>query len=295
MSTSEQRVLRGVLGRMADEAADPVEFEQLGVLELQRRAPAQRTSWLQSPVSVLSVAVFATVVIAGVGALVFADDFASPSVPDDGTVLMMPTHVPDDMTLADASMWTVDGPGTNDPEDAVTTNLVYLPPGQETWDEGERFVTIDVNDRFSIMDRDRLICYEDDELEVPIESELCRRQFEESECSGLTPMRDGRLNSEACIREAIDGVQRFQDDPPLGMEYLVENDLTFTEITIRGKPALLADIEGHSVSVMTFEGGGVVSTVTGQLVDRETTLRIAEGLQPASVERYAAFVATAAG
>lgn len=294
MSTADKRVLRDVLGHMADEAPEPVGFEELGVIELQERRTAPLAAWIKRPVSVMTVAVLATVVLAGVGALVFANDSASPPVPSTGTVLLVPTHIPEDMTLSHASMWNFRGDGTNDPEDAVTTSLVYLPPGQETWgEEGDRFVTIDVDDRFAIMERDHLICYEDDELEVPIESEDCRRQLEESECSGLAPMREGRLDASACIREAIEGAQRLQEDPPQGMEHLDEADVTFTELAIRGKPALLAEIEGHSVSVTTFEGGGVVSTVNGQVVDREAVLELAEGLQPATPDRYATFAATA--
>lgn len=294
MSTTDERVLRDILGRMADEAPEPVGFEELGVIELQERGLAPRAAWVQRPVSVMTVAVFAIFVLVGVGALVFANDSASPPVPDSGTVLLVPTHIPEDMRLSHASMWNFRGDGTNDPEDAVTTSLVYLPPGQETWgEEGDRFVTIDVDDRFAIMERDHLICYEDDELEVPIESETCRRQLEESECSGLAAMREGRLDAAACIREAIEGAQRLQENPPQGMDHLDESSVTLTELTIRGRPALLAEIEGHSVSLITFEGGGVVSTVNGQLVDREAVVELAEGLQPATPDRYATFVARA--
>ncbi len=293
MSTTDERGLKDVLGRMADEAPEPVAFDELGVVELQERGSGSWAAWVQRPVSVMAVAVFATFVLAGVGALVFANDAASPPVPDTGTVLLVPTHIPGDMALSHASMWNVDGNGTNDPEDAVTTSLVYLPPGQETWGEGDRFVSIDINDRFAILERDHLICYEDDELEVPIESETCRRLHEESECSGLTAMREGRLDAAACIREAIEGAQQLQDDPPQGMEDLDEADVTFTELTVRDKPALVAEIGDHSVSVMTFEGGGVVSTVNGRLVDRETVLELAEGLEPATPDRYITFVARA--
>lgn len=279
---------------MADEAPEPVGFEELGVIELQKGS-APRAPSVRKPVSVMTMAVLATVVLAGVGALVSTSDSASPTVPYAGTVLMEPTHVLEDMTLAHATMSTVDGPITNDPEVAVTTSLVYLPPGQETWDEGDRFVTVGVDDRFAILERDRLICYEDDELQVVIESERCRRQLGESECSGLTPMRDGRLDSAACVAEAIESMERFQEDPPQGMEYLVDADVSFAEIAVRGRPALLVEIEDHSVSIMTFEGGGVVSTVNGQLVDREAVLELAEGLQPVTADRYASFISTATG
>lgn len=294
MSTTDKRVLRDVFGRMADEAPEPVGFEELGVIELQERGSPPRAAWAQKPVSVMTMAVFAIFVLAGVGALVFANDSASPPVPDTGTVLLVPTHIPEDMTLSHASMWNGRGDGTNDPEDAVTTSLVYLPPGQETWgSEGERYVTIDVDDRFAMLERDHLICYEDDELEVPIDSETCRRQLEQSECSGRTPIQQGRLDADACIREAIENMQRFQEDPPQGMEQLADTDVTFTEITVRDRPALLAEVEGQSVSVTTFEGGGVVSSVTGPQLDREAVLELAEGLQPATPDRYSTFVARA--
>lgn len=293
MRTTDKRMLKDVLGRIADEAPEPVGFEELGVIELQERGSAPRAAWVQRPVGVMTVAVLVTFVLAGVGALVFAHNSASPPAPNSDTVLLVPTHIPGDMTLYRASMWTVGGNGTNDPEEAVTTSLVYLPPGQETWGEDDRFVTIDVDDRFAILERDHLICYADDELQVPIESETCRRQLEESECSGLAAMREGRLEPVACIREAIEGWERLQENPPQGMDYLNDTGVTFTELTVRGKPALLAEIEDHSVSVMTFEGGGVVSTVTGQLVDRETVLELADGLQPATTDQYATFAATA--
>jgi hypothetical protein len=294
MSTTDKRVLREVLGRMADEAPEPVGFEELGVIELQEGGSAPRAKWIQRPVNVMTVAVLATIVLAGVGALVFANDPASPPVPDTGTVLMVPTNTAEGMTLSHASMWNGNGDGTNDPVDAVTTSLVYLPPGQETWGgDGERFVTIDVDDRFAMLERERLICYQDDELDVPIDSETCRRQLEESKCSGLAAMREGRLDAAACIREARENLQRLQEDPPQGMEHLSDTDVTFTELAIRGKPALLAEIEGLSVEVTTFEGGGVVSTVTGLLLDREVVLEVAEGLQPVTPDRYSTFAATA--
>lgn len=292
MSTTDKRALREVLARMADEAPQPVGFEELGAIGLQEGSrSAPRAKWIQRPVSVMTVAVLATVVLAGIGALVFADDTASSPVPDTGTVLLIPTNIPEDVTLSHASMWNVRGDGTEDPEAAVTTSLVYLPPSQETWGgEGERYVTIDVDDRFAIFERDHLICYEDDELEVPIDSETCRRQIEQSECFGLAAMQEGRLNADACIGEAIDGAQRLQDDSPQGLD---DTGVKFTELTVRGRPALVAEIEDHSISVVTFEGGGVVSTVTGQLLDREVVLEFAQGLQPATPDRYATFIATA--
>lgn len=295
MSTTDKRVLREVLGRMADEAPEPVGFEELGVIGLQeRRSASPRTEWIRRPVSVMTVAVLATIVLAGVGALVFTNESASPPVPDTGTVLLIPSDSPQGMTLFQSSMWNVNGDGTNDPEDAVTTGLVYLPLGQESWGgEGERFVTIDVDDRFAIFERDHLLCYEDDELEVAIDSDTCRRQLEDSECSGLAPMQRGRLDAHACIREAREGLRQLPSDPPQGAEYLSDNEVTLTELVVRGRPALLAEIQGHSVSVMTFEGGGVVSTVTGQQLDREVVLQVAEGLQPATRDGYTTFLATA--
>lgn len=294
MSRTDERALRDVLGRMADEAPEPVGFEELGAIGLQERESATPAAWVQRPVSVMTVAVVAIFVLAGVGALVFSNDSASPPVPESGTVLLVPTQTPEDMTLSHASMWNVRGDGVEDPEDAVTTSLVYLPPGQESWGgEDESYVTVDVDDRFAMFEREHLICYEDDESEVPIDSETCRRQLEQSECSGLTPMQQGRLDAAACIREAIENLQRLKEDPPQGMEHLADTEVTFTELAIRGKPALLIEAEGQSVSVTIFEGGGVVSSVAGPTFDREAVLELAEGLQPATADRYATFVATA--
>lgn len=295
MNTTDERVLRDVLGRMADEAPEPVGFDELGVLEPQHVGSSPPAARIHRPVSVITLAVIATVVLVGVGALFFATGPDSPAASGTGNVLMVPTHTPEDLTLSHASMWKADGNSTKDPEQAVTTSLVYLPPGQQTWGEGDRFLTIDVDDRFAVLQRDELICYEDVEGKVQLESETCRRQFEESECSGLAPMREGHLDPAACIREAIEGLGRLQEAPPQGLGYLGDDEVTFTELTVRGKPALLGEIEGHSFSVMTFEGGGVVSTVTGQQIDRDFVLRVAEGLQPATADGYATFTGTAEG
>lgn len=292
MSATDERVLKDILGRMADEAPDPVGFEEIGVLQL-RHGGSPPAAPTKRPASVVILAAIATLALVGVGALVFATQPGSPFASDAGNVLLVPTHTPEDLTLSHASMWGANGSPTRDPEEASTTSLVYLLPGETTWDRDDRFLTIDVDDRLAFLERDTLICYEDDALEERIESETCRRQLQESECFGLGPLREGDLDVAACIDELIESRQRLQENAPQDPAYPADTGITFTEITVRGKPAILAEVEGHSVSIMTFEGRGVVSTVTGQLTDQEAVLRVAQGLQPATADGYATFTAAA--
>lgn len=276
MKTSEKEIVRSVLGRMADEAPDPVAFEELGAVLIRPDQPVRDTRSTSGVVGLVAAAFLLVAV-----AVFFSATTEEPASTQNG-VLLLSTDIPDDLTLAHATMWNVQRTPVQDPGLAAATYLEYWLPGKQMALETDRTLTIDVEDRLSDvearLERDTIRCGPSAEGEE-INPDACRQLYEDSECFGLARIREGQLNPEACINELTEGMGGAGQ---------------FTETEVRDKPALIVELsETNSMSVMVFEGGGIISTVTGRHIDQEDILRVAAGLEPATPSEYAQHIATA--
>lgn len=65
------------------------------------------------------------------------------------------------------------------------------------------------------------------------------------------------------IREHIENLEQLSEDPPEGLASGELPEMSFTRHTVRGRPALLVEAPGYGFSILTIEGGGVTSMVTG--------------------------------
>lgn len=278
MNTREKHVLRDVLGRIGDEAPDAVPFDELDVLDLRpaSRKPHSFTLW---------VVAGAVLVALGAVSLFSATPKAPVATPDEG-IFLVPSFIPEDLTLNEAVMSDADGYTTEESSEAIAASMTYLLPGESKWVEGDRALIIHSEDRLAqveaVLARDEVECFETiDGEEVSVDPETCRNQVESSLCSGSDAIEARSLNTEQCIRE------------------LAGSDSTLSasveETTIRGNPAVLIEqantvsgIEHHSYTVAVFEGGPVLTTVTGHQLQRDVVLRVAESLRPASAAGFIA-------
>lgn len=279
MNTRERHVIREVLGRMGDEAPRPVRFDELDVVELRPQTNPRRR-----PAVVWTAA---AVVVALIGLFAFLTSGPqSPIASTDNGIFFVPTLVPDQLTVSQATMSGTDGFSTNEPNAAIASNLTYLLPGKSNYVEGDQALIISSEDWLAqteaLLTRDELECSQTvDGAEVEVDAETCRQSIEGSQCSGLSAIGTGTLDANQCKAEIL-------TDARFG-EGQVE------EITVRSHPAVIIEqtrtvsgVDDHSYSVVVFEGGPVVTTVTGHQLDRTTVLRVAEGLQPASATEFMA-------
>jgi hypothetical protein len=274
VNTREEHVLRDVLGRIGDKAPDAVPFDELDVLDLRpaSRKPHSLTLW-----------VAAAAVFVGAVSLFSATPKAPVAAPDEG-ILMVPSFIPENLTLNEAVMSDADGYSTEESSEAIAASMTYLLPEESTWVEGDRALIIHSEDRLAqveaVLARDEVECFQTiDGEEEPVDPETCRNQVESSPCSGSDAIEARSLNTEQCIQELA------RSDSTLSA--------SFEEITIRGNPAVLIEqantvsgVEHYSYTVAVFEGGPVLTTVTGHQLQRDVVLRVAESLRPATAAEF---------
>jgi hypothetical protein len=203
------------------------------------------------------------------------------------SVLLLPNPPLDNLELSDASMWSALGSETRNPEEAASTALSFRRMKADDADESVLFV--EVEDRLVVnsarLEQDTLGCLQIVDGEEVSSDDDCRMSVERSQCSGLGPIQEGELDLGACIEEETKRIRSFVENPVKGSEVLGSPVLDIDEIAVREKPALLILVGGRT-TVITFEGGGVVSTVAGSGVPTELVVDIAGRLQPTSPDEY---------
>lgn len=193
-----------------------------------------------------------------------------------GDVFMLPGFVPEGFTLSTGQMLDVDMTGTEDPSEAAGTVLQYLPEGSTSYQPGEPSLTIEVTDPLAtfgaVLEGSEMECY-DGNSERIASSEACREHLAGSVCVGEEAIEAGQLDAEACIAEERESVTEA---------YGADADVDFEETTVRGLPAQITRVtkpEPGFISVTTYEGGPVVSTVTSYLIDEQMLLQVAGSLR----------------
>jgi hypothetical protein len=165
---------------------------------------------------------------------------------------------------ADATIFLIPGTIPDDLElyvaevwsDGNATSQIYLPPGEATYGEGDRVVNIGVNDLVKM-----------------------------AQAAGLDT-----------TTKTIDAPTYFADLERHLETVYANSQLSFSETTVRGKPALV--IERHTtvgetadmaIGVIVFEGGGIVTEVDTHQVTRNVAFAIAESLEPVTPEAFSAY------
>ena len=288
MRADSKEIVRDVLGRMGDEAPDPLDYSELEsthvVPPLIRRRP---------PGALVALAAFATVIaIFAVAAIVdrpSSDGAISSSV--GATVFLVPDVIPDGLDLVIAEVLDAGGASTDDLDEAAGTGLSYLPPGQTGWRGGDRAVLIMATDLIArtseLLQSDTLECFELVNGEMVAKNPVnCRAEISQSACSGLASIEAEKLNVSACRDNFIEGITNTLGDD--------DASVVSTESTIRGKPSFVVEVTftadngltDQAVYVMTHEGAGVMSYVTVHQFDLATALRIAEGLRAVASDEF---------
>ncbi len=139
--------------------------------------------------------------------------------------------------------------------DGNATSQIYLPPGETTYAEGDRVVNINVTDSVKMA------------------------QAEGIDTTDL-------LNADASTM--------FANLAELLKTVYTDSELTFEEITIRGRPALvlqrvtsIGETTDTAIGVVVVEGDGIMTEVSTHQVSRDVVIAIAEGLQSATPEAFA--------
>ncbi len=142
--------------------------------------------------------------------------------------------------------------------DGNATSQIYLPPGETTFVEGDRVVNIIVTDSVKMT------------------------QAEGIDTTDL-------LNADAsaiftAVKESTATVY-------------TDSELSFEEVTIREKPALvlrritsIGETTDTAIGVVVIEGNGIITEVDTHQVDRDVVIAIAGGLRSATPEAFAEYV-----
>jgi hypothetical protein len=274
VKTIENEILKGVLARIGNEAPDPVKFEELGGIRVHPDPGRSSRTSKRNPVWIIAIG--ATLMLALLGVLTFAGRPLPPAGESGADIYFWPTQVPTELSLASAELLGIDGLPTHDPAEAVSTTITYLPSGEITWHDGARVLIVHSEDLLAqmraLLARDEVQCVQTiDGEDSSIDPAACRQQLESSQCMGLQRQAENRLDPSACISEMANAAD--------------DRDMSFQEISVRGRPALLAEgtitrsgVEDQVISIVVFEGGPVVTTIDGHQLDRDTVLSVARGL-----------------
>ena len=108
-------------------------------------------------------------------------------------------------------------------------------------------------------------------------STQCGERLANSECSGRQRIEEQRLDPEACIVSMVGETEQ--------QSRLEGGSVDYTRTIVRGNIAVVFEIvtvddgvTDRVVGVMVFEGGGIVSTVSGHQIDRELVIRVSAEL-----------------
>jgi hypothetical protein len=275
MSTDSDQIIRDVLGRMAADAPDPLDYEHLGAI---RARPAPQGSRLKVAIGAVAAVSLAIVV----GNVSSAETAAEPS--SDQSLLLVPTWLPDGLYLAEGEVFNANGATTSNLDEAAGTQLEYLTVGADSWVGGDQVVVVGTNDVLATtaatLEQAEIICTNH------ADTKACRTQLSESACWGLAAIETGELDPAAC-RQAITDAKT----QTLGENALLNS----AETTVRDKPAFVLVLEvptdedfvEESTQVYVFEGGGIISSVVVYGFDRDTALDVAESLNEENAEHYA--------
>lgn len=278
MRTDEDQVIRDVLGRMAEDAPDPLDYEHLGVI---RARPVPQRSRLKGALGAVAAVSLVALAIA-------LDNLSAPesaAVPaSDQSLFLVPTWIPDGLDLAEGEILDANGATTSSFDEAAGTQLEYLTAGADSWVGGDQVLIVETRDLLATtvatLEQEEIVCADH------ADTEACRIQLSESGCWGVAAIEAGELNPSAC-REAITEATT---------QSLGENAiLSSSETTVRGKPAFVLVLEvpteedfvEESTLVTVFEGGGIISSVVVYGFDRDTALAVSESLNRGNAEDYA--------
>ncbi|MGB8362446.1 MAG: hypothetical protein WCE80_13690 [Acidimicrobiia bacterium] len=259
MRTDEDQVIRATLGRMADEAPDPLEYEALGAIRARPLPADQSTKLIFGAVAVVAL-VALTVFLGNISS---TDPAATPAEP---SVLLIPGWVPDGLHLVEGEIFDANGDATTNLADAEGTQLEYLVAGASTWVGGDQVVIVGTND-------------------VLAANAASNSDQAGSECWGEAAVESGELDPAVCTQVITDAKKQVHGADAL---------LSSSAVAVRGKPAFVALLEvptgeelvEESVQVYVFEGGGVISSVVVYGYDQETALKVAESLESVSPQDY---------
>lgn len=278
MRTDEDQVVRNVLGRMAEDAPDPLDYEHLGVI---RARPVPQRSRLKGALGTLAVVSVVALAIA-LGNLSAPESAAVPA--SDQSLFLVPTWIPDGLDLAEGEILDANGATTSSFDEAAGTQLEYLTAGADSWVGGDQVLIVETRDLLATtvatLEQEEIVCADH------ADTEACRIQLSESGCWGVAAIEAGELNPSAC-REAITEATTQS----LGEKAI----LSSSETTVRGKPAFVLVLEvpteedfvEESTLVTVFEGGGIISSVVVYGFDRDTALAVSESLNRGNAEDYA--------